>query len=253
MLIKIQALLLALLGAILTLGAEATSLPDTIEKIKPAIVGVGRYNELANPRARVTGTGFAVSDGSMVVTNYHVIEPIISDTKDVPVIFIGTGKDPELRKVEMIAKDELYDLALLKVPGSPLPAMTLLNSEAREGSSVAFTGYPIGSILGLYPVTHRGIISAITPIVIPASTARSLNAKLLRRLREPFNVYQLDATAYPGNSGSPMFDPDTGVVLGIINKVFIKESKEAVLEKPSGITYAIPVVYLEEMLAELTR
>ncbi|MGY0648844.1 MAG: serine protease, partial [Paraglaciecola chathamensis] len=31
---------------------------------------------------------------------------------------------------------------------------------------------------------------------------------------------------------------------GIINKVFIKETKEAVLEKPSGISYAIPVKYL---------
>ena len=54
-------------------------------------------------------------------------------------------------------------------------------------------------------------------------------------------VFQLDATAYPGNSGSLLYDPETGEVVGIINKLFVKESKEVVLEKPSGITYAIPV------------
>ncbi len=27
----------------------------------------------------------------------------------------------------------------------------------------------------------------------------------------------LDATAYPGNSGSPLYDPETGEVVGIIH------------------------------------
>ena len=54
-------------------------------------------------------------------------------------------------------------------------------------------------------------------------------------------IFQLDATAYPGNSGSLLYDPETGEVVGVINKVFVKESKEAFLEKPNGITYATPV------------
>jgi S1-C subfamily serine protease len=73
---------------------------------------------------------------------------------------------------------------------------------------------------------------------------------MLKKLRDPFMVYQLDATAYPGNSGSAMYDAKTGKVIGIINKVFIQESKEAVISKPSGITYAIPVKYLHELLEE---
>ncbi|MCK5189814.1 MAG: trypsin-like peptidase domain-containing protein, partial [Methylococcales bacterium] len=118
----------------------------------------------------------------------------------------------------------------------------------REGQPITFTGYPIGMVLGLFPVTHRGIISAISPIVIPTLRSQQLNAKLLRRLKEPFNVYQLDATAYPGNSGSPVYDAETGHVIGIVNKVFVKESKENVLSKPSGITYAIPIRYLNDLL-----
>ena len=76
------------------------------------------------------------------------------------------------------------------------------------------------------------------------------NAKLLRRLQSPYNVFQLDATAYPGNSGSPLYDPDTGEVIGVINKVFVQESKENVLSKPSGISYAIPVNHIQNLLKE---
>ena len=73
---------------------------------------------------------------------------------------------------------------------------------------------------------------------------------MIKQLRDPYDVFQLDATAYSGNSGSPLYDPETGEVVGVINKVFVKESKEAVLEKPSGITYAIPVRYVKELLRD---
>ena len=96
-------------------------------------------------------------------------------------------------------------LALLEIEGKPLPALSLGDANrVREGEEIAFTGLPIGMVLGLYPVTHRGIVSAITPMVIPAMSSRQLSAKQIRRLRSPFNVLQLDATAYPGNSGSPV-------------------------------------------------
>lgn len=66
---------------------------------------------------------------------------------------------------------------------------------------------------------------------------------MVKRLRNPYKVFQLDATAYPGNSGSPLYDPGTGAVVGIINSVAVKESKENILSKPSGITYAIPAIH----------
>jgi S1-C subfamily serine protease len=65
-----------------------------------------------------------------------------------------------------------------------------------------------------------------------------------------FNIFQLDATAYPGNSGSPVFNPESGEVIGVINMVFIKSTREAALSNPSGITYAIPVNFLTELLRQ---
>jgi len=103
-------------------------------------------------------------------------------------------------------------------------------------------------VLGLSPVTHRGIISAITPNIIPLINSSQIKQAQFKRLQEPYSVFQLDATAYPGNSGSPLYHPETGQVLGVINKVFVQESKESALTKPSGITYAIPINYVESLL-----
>ncbi|NOX92949.1 MAG: serine protease, partial [Gammaproteobacteria bacterium] len=70
-------------------------------------------------------------------------------------------------------------------------------------------------------------------------------------LRTPFDVFQLDATAYPGNSGSPLYHPDSGEVIGVLNMVFVKESRETVLEKPSGIAFAIPGRYAAALVDKI--
>jgi S1-C subfamily serine protease len=112
-----------------------------------------------------------------------------------------------------------------------------------------FTGFPIGAAIGLFPATHRGIVSSITPIAIPQARSAELDPKTIRRLTTgTFPIFQLDATAYPGNSGSPVFDPATGEVLGVINMVFVKGTKETALTQPSGITYAIPSKFLQDLV-----
>ena len=71
---------------------------------------------------------------------------------------------------------------------------------------------------------------------------------MLLLMKKPYMVYQLDATAYPGNSGSAMYNQETGDVIGVINKVFVQDTKEGAISKPSGITYAIPVKWVRELL-----
>jgi len=83
-------------------------------------------------------------------------------------------------------------------------------------------------------------LAAITPHGAALTlNSRSLDAKSINRMRTPYTVFQLDGTAYPGNSGSPMYDIETGAVYGIINMVFVKGTKENALAEPSGISYAI--------------
>ena len=226
------------------------SLANTIAKIKPGIVAVGTYMPKRNPRAVFLATGFAVGDGSLIVTNAHVIpDNLDNEHMEQVAVFYHRGTDDKAIIAKEVALDQEHDLAILKITGERLSPFKLGSvSSVREGQLYAFTGFPIGMVLGLYPVTHRGIVSAITPNVIPMLRSEQINLKLLKRLQDPYNVFQLDATAYPGNSGSPLYDPDTGEVIGVINKVFVQESKENVLSKPSGISYAIPVNHVENLL-----
>ena len=225
---------------------------DVVAKVKPSVVGIGIHTPTSRPQNILRGTGFVIGNGNYVVTNAHVLPTELDESLlQKMAVFIGSGKKATVRKAEIVVTSELYDLAILKIAGSPLPAMRLADgSFKRDGSYIAFTGFPIGTVLGLYPVTHRGMIASTTPTVIPVQSAGQMTLKMLKRMRNPYLVYQLDATAYPGNSGSAMYDMKTGEVVGIINKVFVQETKEAVISKPSGITYAIPVKYLHQIIKE---
>ncbi|UUZ51364.1 serine protease [Massilia sp. B-10] len=156
----------------------------------------------------------------------------------------------DIRQASVLGVDREHDLALLRIEGAPLPALQLGEAgTAVEGQELAFTGFPLGIFLGLYPVTHHAFLSAITPVVMPSLTSNKLSAAAIVQLqRDRFRVLQLDATAYPGNSGSPVYDPRSGVVVGVINMVFVKKLKESAISDPSGISYAIPVNHVRELL-----
>lgn len=233
-------------------GLANAEFVDIVAKIKPSVVGIGIHTPTSRPQNILRGTGFVIGDGHYVVTNAHVL-PTELDEKLLQkmAVFIGSGKEAIVRQAEIVTTSSEYDLAVLKLSGTALPAMKLANEQFKgDGTYVAFTGFPIGAVLGLYPVTHRGIISSTTPTVVPAQTAGQISLKMLKRMRNPYMAYQLDATAYPGNSGSAMYDMKTGEVLGVINKVFVQTTKEDVISNPSGITYAIPVKYLHQVLRE---
>lgn len=231
-----------------SLPAQA-NLKDSIEKVKPAVVAIGIYSPLASPRVKLVGTGFAVDDGLQIVTNYHVISTALNAKKNESyVVLSGKADAVKIHPVLSTRTDVAYDLAVLSID-SKLPAVQIDHGALiAEGTEIAFTGFPITSVLGLYPATHKGIISAQTPVIIPADNSGQLQAAALRKLKQPYLVYQLDATAYPGNSGSPLYKADTAEVIGIINKVFIKSTREAVLSDPSAISYAIPIQYVKPLL-----
>ncbi|WP_245807845.1 S1C family serine protease [Crenothrix polyspora] len=232
--------------------AEVSVLPSVLVKIKPSIVAVGTFMTKRSPRAQFLGTGFAVRDGSLVVTNAHVVASAVdTEHKEELAVFYRLADVEKSVLAKLVALDSVHDVAILKLQDAKLPPLTLGKaSTVQEGQQYAFTGYPMGMVLGLYPVTHRGIVSAISPNIIPVLSASQITPKLLKNLQQPYNVFQLDATAYPGNSGSPLYNSETGEVVGIVNKVFVQESKESALSKPSGISYAVPVEYIEKLLNE---
>ncbi|GAC12853.1 S1 family peptidase [Aliiglaciecola lipolytica] len=232
-----------------TFTANAHNIVNIVKQAKESVVGIGVFDPIKAPQSSLHGTGFVVGNGQYIITNHHVIsQPLDENSKQRRVVFTGTGRYPQTFDAHIVKIDEMHDLALLRISKKLKPFKLANSNLIPDGTEVAFTGYPIGAVLGLYPATHRGIISAATPVIIPTSHSSQLDVQTLKRLRDPYMVYQMDATAYPGNSGSAVYEVETGQVVAVINKVFVKKTKEAVLADPSGITYSIPVKYVRQLL-----
>ncbi|MGK5055424.1 S1 family peptidase [Janthinobacterium sp. LB2P49] len=241
---------LALLLSSTSCRADAP-LAQTIARVKPSIVGVGSLQKTRTPPMNFIGTGFVAGDGLSVLTCAHVIQKLLdANPNEVIGILTGQGEAAQFRPAKVQTLDTEHDLALLRLTGAPLPALALGDSAAvREGQAMAFTGFPLGTLLGLHHVTHRATVSSLTPVVMPSENAQRLDVRRLAQLQKaPYTVFQLDATAYPGSSGSPLFDPETGLVYGIVNMVYVKGLKEAAVSAPSGITYAIPGSHMQTIL-----
>ncbi len=254
---KFEMILLVLAGLFFA-GPLRADLPGAIAKVKPSVLIVGTYKNTDNPRFSLRGTGFVVANGNLgssnlAITNAHVLQqPGKEDVEAALVVHVKVGDSEwQMRQAAVLEVDKRHDLALLRFDGPAAPALRLGDSGAvREGQAIAFIGFPIGGALGFSPVTHRAMVSSIALAALPTASAQQLNEKVIRSLRDgaSFDIFQLDGTAYPGNSGGPAFDPDTGEVLGVINMVFIKGTRESALTHPSGISYAIPSNHILQLL-----
>lgn len=234
-------------------NVQATGFSEVVKSVKGSVVAIGTFKKTRAPAISFSGTGFVVTDGLTVITNAHVLKMMKNlDSNEVLGVLAGQNDQTEFRSATLIALDEEHDLAKLRISGLPLPALKLGDADLiDEGTAIAFTGFPLAISLGFHHATHRGFIASITPIARPATDSGRLDTKVIAQLRRAsFLIYQLDATAYPGNSGSPLYDPDSGVVIGVINMVFIKGLKETAITHPSGISYAIPVKYVNALVAD---
>lgn len=234
-------------------GPARADLPAIIAAAKPSVLPVGTFNPTDSPRFGFRGTGFAVGDGTLVATNFHVLPSgAEADSGPAMMVLVGSASQAQGRRVRVVATDRTRDLALLRIEGPALQPLALeAAGKPREGQSIALMGFPIGGTLGFAAVTHRGILASITTAALPAATAQQLDPRAVMRLREGnFELYQLDATAYPGNSGGPVLDAESGRVIGVVSMVLIKAGRESALSNPTGITYAIPVAALHQLLQQ---
>jgi serine protease Do len=233
--------------------AWAEDFSAIVAQVKPSVLALGNYQPLRQPAVMFVGTAFVVADGRHVITNAHNIPEFLDpDKKESMVVVVpGDGHKEEVRMATVVKEDDRHDLALLKISDAPLPSLELGDDAVvKEGQEFLLSGFPIGAALGYHVVTHKAMLSAITPAVQPVYNAKQLNPRLLKRMATHYQVFQLDAIAYPGSSGSPLYDPGTGKVIGVINSVFVKDTKEDILENPSGISYAIPVRFVKMLLQE---
>ncbi len=234
--------------------AHEYNLIETLKKVKPSIIAIGTYHPRSKPAINFYGTGFVFSKNGYAITAEHVISAINKkdNENNLSAFFPGVGNSKKFR-ARVLTKNTKYDLAIIKLEGSGFDHVRLGNSSnIKEGQSIAICGYPYGPVLGLYPTTQTGIISNISPMAIPVQKSSLLSNKMIKALKDPYTIFQLDCTAFPGNSGGPLFLPETGDVIGVLNSGFVRVTKEN-KQISTGISYAIPINYVRELIDVLSR
>lgn len=160
-----------------------------------------------------SGTGFLISSDGMMVTNRHVVDDeqaeysaMLSDGSELP--------------VQVLGRDPLNDIALLKIEGKDLPYLEFADSDAVQVGEPVLA---IGNALGEYANTSTaGIISAKGRQILASGPGFGREALV--------DLLQTDAAINPGNSGGPLLDLQ-GRVLGM---------NTAVDASATGIGFAIP-------------
>jgi S1-C subfamily serine protease len=246
-----RALSLAFAALALTAADRPRTLVDAIAAMRPSVVGIALFLPLKGGSPALVGSGFAVGDGRHVVTNAHVVAPRDEKVGQIIFVLVENGARVDRRRATVVAALPEADLVLLRMDSGAALTPVRLREEvelAPEGTEVAMTGFPIGAVLGFYPVTHRGIVAARTTNFSALPSERGLTPEVVRGPR--FQIYQLDLVAYPGNSGSALYEVATGAVLGVVSAVALRSTKEKALSEPSGITYAIPSGFIRELLVQ---
>jgi S1-C subfamily serine protease len=227
---------------------------ELVARSRAAVVPLGVWNPTESPRFAFRGSAFAIGDGRRIATCAHVLPPSTQVESRIAVFAETSPGQREARLARVLSVERSHDVAVLELEGPPLArALPLAEPDSiREGHAIVLMGYPIGGAFGFATVTHSGIVAAITTLAVPAANAQTLDPRAVSRMRDGNpEVLQLDAVAYPGNSGGPVIDVRNGRVVGLLSMAAVKNSRESALTSPTGISYAIPVRYLHDLLRTL--
>ncbi len=199
-------------------------------EVSPAVVSIYTKTEttyrLRLSRLRFTvpgealGSAFFIHSSGLLLTNNHVIENATKIT--------ARNQDGEDFDIQVLARDPVLDLALLKVvnPNREFPIIPMGASEdIGVGDWVIAVGNPLG--LG-HTVTH-GIIS---------QTGRNLKAHLENEPGRHMEFLQTDTAINPGSSGGPLITL-TGAWVGV---------NTAGLSGAEGIYFSVPSSQTAEFL-----
>ncbi|MBN3880751.1 MULTISPECIES: HhoA/HhoB/HtrA family serine endopeptidase [unclassified Nostoc] len=175
--------------------------------------------EQQNRVEKGTGSGFIISADGRILTNAHVVDG--ADTVTV------TLKDGRSFKGKVLGKDELTDVAVVKIQADNLPLVALGNSDQLQPGEWAIA---IGNPLGLDNTVTTGIISA---------TGRSSN--LIGAPDKRVEYIQTDAAINPGNSGGPLLN-SRGQVIAM---------NTAIIQGAQGLGFAIPINTAQRISSQL--
>ena len=208
----------------------ALTVPQVVEKVTPAVVGVSTKSLVRDQFFNVKeqeglGSGFIINEDGYVVTNYHVI----NGAQEVKVIF-SDGKEVNAKVVNYDAE---RDIAVIKITDDvKMPGIAQLgdSSTVKAGEEVIAIGNPLGKEFS--STVTKGIVS-------------SPNRKISTDNGNVLDYIQTDAAINPGNSGGPLINSN-GEVIGI-------NTAKKVGADIEGIGFAIPINEVKTRLGSLSK
>jgi serine protease Do len=216
----------------------STSLNDLTARVSPSVVQVlvTGYRQLKSDdeddeeaaligRQRSLGSGVIVDSNGYIITNAHVVKgaqrvrvvltPAIRPGDGESQVQASLGAHPTPMSAKVVGVAPTFDLALLKVDATGLPALPFADyMDLRKGQLVLAFGNPEG----LENSVTLGVVSAVARQPDPEN---------------PFVFVQTDAPINPGNSGGPLVDTE-GRLVGI-NAFILSDSGGS-----QGLGFAIP-------------
>lgn len=180
--------------------AECTAPADEFESYRPLFDAVLSTFRLTSPPPEgqiivlrqylPLGTAFVVSADGYLLTVGHVV-------KNADKLKLGVVLGDKSHEARVVARDDVYDLALLRIDAQELSPLPLGDSDAvLPGEDALAFGFPLSDKLGESLKVTRGTISGIE---------KSQGVK----------YFQTDLVVNPGNSGGPVIN-EKGEVIGIV-------------------------------------
>ena len=202
-------------GSAMTPSQLYAACVDSVVAISSAVTSTGTSS----------GSGFILTADGYIVTNYHVVE---GATELTVTTYDGTEYPAELK-----GKDATNDVAVLKVDGADMPAVTLGSShDLVIGDMVAAIGNPLGKLAATQTI---GYVSGINREVATGGVTT-------------ISMIQTDAAINPGNSGGPLFNM-YGQVIGITTAKYSGTTGSGA--SIEGIGFAIPIDDVAAMFDDL--
>ena len=221
--------------AIPTPVEQANFVTSVVKTVEPAVVQVNVSRSLdgvflrpffgrppgnsAVPMLRGVGSGFVIDASGFVLTNAHVVERADKVTV--------TFQDGRIFDGQVLGKDPVTDVAVIKVDSENLPAVTIGDSDRVQQGQWAIA---IGNPLGLQQTVTVGVISATQRY------SRDIGIPDKR-----IGFIQTDAAINPGNSGGPLLNAQ-GEVIAV---------NSAIIGGTQGLGFAIPINTAQKIARQL--
>ncbi len=181
------------------------------------------FEQYSQPRAG-TGSGVIYSSDGYIITNNHVVD--FADEFEVTLF------DNREFKARLVGKDDLTDLAVIKIDASGLQTMEIGNSDAtRVGEWCLAVGNPFD----LTSTVTAGIVSA-----------KGRDIDIIKGAGAIESFIQTDAAVNPGNSGGALVDLN-GRLIGINTAIASQTGTFA------GYAFAIPVDFAVKVANDLIQ